>query len=139
MKILTEKVIPMTTLLVTLMLITVSISNLIFGGGDLTVYINILEFTGCYFLLSCVEYFILGKIEFKSSASYNASSFIIWYAVLGACNFGLGWSGISWKNLVVYTMLFIIFFICVQKYSYYRLRRNAEEINRLLAENQKQV
>ncbi|WP_148409715.1 DUF3021 family protein [Murimonas intestini] len=135
MKILTEKVIPMTTLLVTLTLIIISISNLIFGGGDLSVYIMFLQIAGCFFVLSCVEYFILEKIEFNSSVSYNAASFFTWYLMLGVCNFGFGWSGASWKNVVVYTLLFTAFFICIQKYSYYRLRRSAEEINRLLEKN----
>lgn len=127
MKLFVEKVVPLSTMLFTALMVVTAISNLARGSWTID-YVGILIHLACFFAASFLEYYGLEQINFKSNTAYLLCSFLSWYILIGICQYVTGWT----RNIALYTVFMVVLYGCITQYQLFRTRRQTEEINRLL-------
>lgn len=135
MKKISEHLITYTCVSVTLTLIVTCLFNLI-SHTDIWYYSHWLILIATIAALYAVQFGVVEKIEFKSARMYHLTIFAVWYAGLFAFLFGTGWMGFRIQNIMIFTAVFFLCFILLQRYSRHRIQLQADEINRILKEHQ---
>ena len=132
MKKLFINVIPQTSLFFTALILITAIYNIIRNSPEKLLFINLLIIIGGGFLLNCVEYYILPSVWQASAKKGLFFSCLTWYVGIGALMHFTGWVSFSLPNLIAFTVDFIIVYFLITWYNIYRLKMDAEEINRYL-------
>ena len=132
MKKLFINVIPQTSLFFTALILITAIYNIIRNSPEKLLFINLLIIIGGGFLLNCVEYYILPSVWQANAKKGLFFSCLTWYVGIGALMHFTGWVSFSLPNLIAFTVDFIIVYFLITWYNIYRLKMDAEEINRYL-------
>ena len=132
MKKIFKDVIPQTGLFTMALILITAIYNIIRNSPEKLLFINLLIIIGGGFLLSCVEYFILPSVWQASAKKGLFFSCLTWYVGVGALMLVTGWVSFSVPNLIAFTLDFLIVYLVITRYNIYRLKMDAEEINRYL-------
>jgi len=132
MKTILKNVIPQTGLFTMAVILISAIYNIIDNSPAKVLFINLLILMGGGFLLCCVEYCILPSVWQKSAKRGLFFSCLAWYVGIGVLMLVTGWVGFSVPNLIAFTVDFIIVYFLITRYNIYRLKMDAEEINRYL-------
>ena len=130
-----KHIIPNTSILTTVTLLFTILFHLFTNSTFREFYIALLFIILGYFLFSCVEFYIIPHIHFKNDLTYFAMDYLMWYVGCGLVLFASGWIG---RGLFLsYTLEFTIAYVAITKYNLYKIKKDVEEINRLLAEKAK--
>ena len=132
MKKIFKNVIPQTCLFTIALILITAIYNIIQNSPEKLLYINLLIIIGGGFLLNCVEYYILTSVWQTSAKKGLLFSCLTWYVGVGALMLITGWVSFSVLNLISFTLDFLIAYLVITRYNIYRLKMDAEEINRYL-------
>lgn len=132
MKKILKDVIPQTGLFTMALILISAIYNIVGNSEAKLLFIKLLILMGGGFLLCCVEYFILPSIWQKNARRGLFFSCLTWYVGVGALMLVTGWVGFSVPNLIAFTLIFLINYFVITWYNIYRLKMDAEEINRYL-------
>lgn len=132
MKKLLKNVLPQTGLFTTALLLITAIYNIIRNSPEKLLFINLLVIIGGGFLLSCVEYYILPSVWQANAKCGLFFSCLTWYIGVGALMLVTRWVSFSVANLIAFTVDFVIVYFLITWYNIYRLKMDAEEINRYL-------
>ena len=132
MKNLLKNIIPQTGLFTMAVILISAIYNIIENSPAKILFINLLIIIGGGFLLGCVEYCFLPSVWQKNAKRGLFFSCLTWYVGIGALMLVTGWVGFSIPNLIAFTVDFLIVYFLITWYNIYRLRMDAEEINRYL-------
>lgn len=132
MKNLIKYIIPQTGLFTTALLLITAIYNIIGNSPEKLLFINLLVIIGGGFLLSCIEYYILPSVWQANAKKGLFFSCLTWYIGVGALMLVTGWVSFSAANLIAFTVDFVIVYFLITWYNSYRLKMDAEEINRYL-------
>ena len=132
MKKILKDVIPQTGLFTMALILISAIYNIVGNSEAKLLFIKLLILMGGGFLLCCVEYFILPSIWQKNARRGLFFSCLTWYVGVGALMLITGWVGFSVPNLIAFTVTFLINYFVITWYNMYRLKLDAEEINRYL-------
>ena len=125
-------VIPQTGLFFTALILITAIYNIIRNSPEKLLFINLLIIFGGGFLLNCVEYYILPSVWQTSAKRGLFFSCLTWYVGIGVLMLFTGWISFSLQNLIAFTVDFIIVYVLITWYNIYRLKMDADEINRYL-------
>ena len=132
MKSLAKYILPQTGLFTMALILISAIYNIVGNSEAKLLFIKLLILMGGGFLLCCVEYCILPSIWQKSAKRGLFFSCLTWYVGVGALMLVTGWVGFSVPNLIAFTVIFLINYFVITWYNIYRLKMDAEEINRYL-------
>jgi hypothetical protein len=132
MKSLAKYILPQTGLFTMALILISAIYNIVGNSEAKLLFIKLLILMGGGFLLCCVEYCILPSIWQKSARRGLFFSCLIWYVGVGALMLVTGWVGFSVPNLIAFTVDFLVVYFLITRYNIYRLKMDAEEINRYL-------
>ena len=127
-----KNVIPQTGLFTIALILITAIYNIIGNSPEKLLFINLLIIMGGGFLLNCVEYYILPPVWQASAKKGLFFSCLTWYVGVGAMMLVTGWVSFSVPNLIAFTLDFLIAYLVITRYNIYRLKMDAEEINRYL-------
>jgi len=127
-----KNVIPQTGLFSTALILITAIYNIIRNSPEKLLFINLLIIIGGGFLLNCVEYYLLPSVWQSSARKGLFFSCLIWYVGIGALMLFTGWVSFSLPNLIAFTIDFLLVYFLITWYNIYRLKMDAEEINRYL-------
>ncbi len=130
-KILTT-ILPQTGLFTIALILISAIYNIIENSPSKLFFTTLLAIMGGGFLLNCVEYYILPSVWQASAKKGLFFSCLTWYVGIGALMHFTGWVSFSLPNLIAFTVDFIIVYFLITRYNIYRLKMDAEEINRYL-------
>lgn len=132
MKNLLKNIIPQTGLFTMAVILISAIYNIIENAPSKPFYLTLLAIMGGAFLLNCVEYYLLHSVWQRSAKAGLIFSCLIWYIGVASLLFFSGWISFSVPNLIAFTVDFLIVYFLITWYNIYRLRMDAEEINRYL-------
>ena len=132
MKKIFKNVIPQTGLFTIALILISAIYNIIENSPSKLFFTTLLAIMGGAFLLNCVEYYILNSVWQRSTKYGLFFSCLTWYAGVGTLLFFSGWMSFSLPNLIAFTVDFLIVYFLITWYNIYRLKMDAEEINRYL-------
>lgn len=132
MKSLAKYILPQTGLFTMALILISAIYNIVGNSEAKLLFIKLLILMGGGFLLCCVEYCILPSTWQKSAKRGLFFSCLTWYVGVGALMLVTGWVGFSVPNLIAFTVTFLINYFVITWYNMYRLKLDAEEINRYL-------
>jgi len=132
MKTLAKSILPQTGLFTMALILISAIYNIVGNSEAKLLFIKLLILMGGGFLLCCVEYCILPSVWQKSAKKGLFFSCLTWYVGIGALMLVTGWVGFSVPNLIAFTVDFLIVYFLITRYNMYRLKMDAEEINRCL-------
>ena len=127
-----KNVLPQTGLFFTALILITAIYNIIGNSPEKLLFINLLIIISGGFLLNCVEYYILPSIWQNSAKRGLFFSCLTWYVGIGALMHFTGWVSFSVPNLIAFTVDFFIVYFLITWYNIYRLKMDAEDINRYL-------
>ena len=127
-----KNIIPQTGLFTIALILISAIYNIIQDSPSKLFYITLLAIIGGAFLLNCVEYYILAPVWQNSAKRGLFFSCLTWYVGIGALMLFTGWVSFSLPNLIAFTVDFFIVYFLITWYNIYRLKMDAEEINRYL-------
>ena len=130
-KILTT-ILPQTGLFTIALILISAIYNIVANSPSKLFYLTLLAIMGGAFLLNCVEYYLLPSVWQRSTRCGLFFSCLTWYVGVGALLFFSGWISFSVPNLILFTVDFVIVYFLITWYNIYRLKMDAEEINRYL-------
>ena len=132
MKKLLTIILPQTGLFTIALILISAIYNIIENSPSKLFFTTLLAIMGGAFLLNCVEYYILNSVWQRSTKYGLFFSCLTWYAGVGTLLFFSGWMSFSLPNLIAFTVDFLIVYFLITWYNIYRLKMDAEEINRYL-------
>lgn len=132
MKSFTKFILPQTGLFTMALILISAIYNIVGNSPEKLLFINLLIIIGGGFLLSCVEYYLLPSVWQTSARRGLFLSCLTWYVGIGVLMLVTGWVGFSVPNLIAFTIDFLIVYFLITWYNIYRLKMDAEEINRYL-------
>ncbi len=132
MKKLLKNVLPQTGLFTIAFILISAIYNIIENSPSKLLFIKLLIIIAGAFLLNCVECYILNSVWQSSAKRGLFFSCLTWYVGVGAMMLFSGWMSFSLQNLIAFTIDFIVVYILITWYNVYRLKMDAEEINRYL-------
>ena len=132
MKTLLKNILPQTGLFTIALILISAIYNIIDNSPSKILFIKLLVLIAGAFLLNCVEYYILNSIWQTSAKKGMVFSCLTWYIGIGALMLISGWISFSLTNLIAFTVEFFIVYCLFTWYNIYRLKMDAEEINRYL-------
>ncbi|MBO5178457.1 MAG: DUF3021 family protein [Lachnospiraceae bacterium] len=128
----TKFILPQTGLFTMALIFISAIYNIVGNSPEKLLFINLLIIIGGGFLLSCVEYYLLPSVWQASARRGLFFSCLTWYVGIGVLMLVTGWVGFSVPNLIAFTIDFLIVYFLFTWYNIYRLKMDAEEINRYL-------
>lgn len=132
MKTLLKNIIPQTGLFTMALILISAIYNIVGNSEAKLLFVKLLILIGGGFLLCCVEYCILPSVWQKNAKRGLFFSCLTWYVGIGVLMLATGWIGLSVPNLISFTVIFLINYFVITWYNTYRLKLDAEEINRYL-------
>ena len=132
MKSFTKFILPQTGLFTIALILISAIYNIVGNSPEKLLFINLLIIIGGGLLLSCVEYYLLPSVWQASARRGLFLSCLTWYVGIGVLLLVTGWVGFSVPNLIAFTIDFLIVYFLFTWYNIYRLKMDAEEINRYL-------
>lgn len=132
MKTLLKNILPQTGLFTIAFILISAAYNIIEDSPDKLLFIKLLIIIGGAFLLNCVEYYILNSVWHSSARKGLFFSCLTWYIGVGALMLLSGWMSFSLANLFAFTVDFLLVYFLITWYNIYRLKMDAEEINRYL-------
>ena len=125
-------ILPQTGLFTIALILLSAIYNIIANSPSKLFFITLLAIMGGAFLLNCMEYYLLQSIWQRNAKWGLFFSCLTWYAGVGGLLFLSGWMSFSVPNLIAFPIDFIIVYFLITWYNIYRLKMDAEEINRYL-------
>ncbi len=101
--------------------------NLVNGNsaGD---YAFILELLGLALGLGLIDT-LSGRIEFHSRLAYICFELLLMYSVFLAFAYLGSWFGFTFVNILLFSAVFLLFYLLLHLYDYAVLRAKAKEIN----------
>lgn len=87
-----------------------------------------------YLILTCILNDLIGKIDFKTYLGHFLAETVILYPVTMFFALEFNWIGISIRNIILCSFIYLIVMTGNHLYFYYKEKNCAEEINRLLEE-----
>lgn len=132
MSIFLRKVIPQAFILTCITMIWTAIYNIAVNSEMKGFYIRFLLMLFCFCVGSVVDSLMQRYLESQKPSVHYVISFIVWFTGVGMFLFISGWMGLNLKSLAIYTVLFVVVFVGMDKYNRYHLRKDVEEMNRLL-------
>lgn len=127
-----RKVIPQAFILTCITMIWTAFYNIAVNSETKGLYIRFLFMVVCFCIGSVVDSLMQRYLESQKPAVHYTISFIAWFTVVGTFLFVSGWMGFNLRSLALYAVLFMIVFFGMDKYNKYQLRKDVEEMNRLL-------
>lgn len=127
-----KNVLPQTGLFTIAVILISAVYNIIEDSPAKILFIKLLIIIAGGFLLNCVECYILNSVWQSSAKKGLFFSCLIWYVGIGALMLVSGWVSFSLPNLIALTVDFFIVYFLITWYNIYRLKMDAEEINRYL-------
>lgn len=132
MKKLLKNVLPQTGLFTIAVIFISAVYNILEDSPAKLLFIKLLLLIAGAFLLNCVECYCLSSIWQSSAKCGLFFSCLTWYVGVGALMLVSGWVSFSLPNLIAFTVNFFIVYFLITWYNIYRLKMDAEEINRYL-------
>ena len=132
MKSLAKYILPQTGVFTMALILISAIYNIVGNSPEKLLFIKLLVIMGGGFLLGCVEYYILPSVWQTSAKKGLFFSCLTWYVGIGILMLVTGWVGFSIPNLIAFTVDFLVVYFLITRYNIYRLKMDAEEINRYL-------
>ena len=132
MKKLLKNVLPQTGLFTIAFILISAIYNIIENSPDKLLFIKLLIIIAGAFLLNCVESYILNSVWQNNAKRGLFFSCLTWYVGVGAMMLLSGWISFSPQNLIAFTVDFLVVYFLITWYNIYRLKMDADEINRYL-------
>ncbi len=132
MKKLLKNVLPQTGLFTIAFILISAFYNIIENSPSKLLFIKLLIIIAGSFLLNCVECYILTSVWQNSAKCGLFFSCLTWYVGVSALMLFSGWVSFSLPNLLAFTVDFFIVYFLLTWYNIYRLKIDAEEINRYL-------
>ena len=133
MKTLVKHVLPQTGLCTIVFLLISAFYNIAEDTSDKPLFIKLIIFIACGFILSCLEFYLYNRKHFQSYKVLLITSVLTWYIGIGASMILTGWMSPHLSNLIIYTIEFALVYYGFICYNSYRLKKDAEEINEALA------
>jgi hypothetical protein len=132
MKSLAKYILPQTGLFTMALILISAIYNIIGNSPEKLLFTKLLIIMGGGFLLGCVEYYTLPSVWQTNAKKGLFFSCLTWYVGVGTLMLVTGWVGFSIPNLIAFTVDFLVVYFLITRYNIYRLKMDAEEINRYL-------
>ena len=132
MKKLLKNILPQTGLFTIAVILISALYNIIENSPEKLLFIKLLVIIAGAFLLNCVECYLLTSVWQNSAKKGLFFSCLTWYIGVGALMLLSGWMSFSLPNLIAFSVDFIVVYFLITWYNIYRLKMDAEEINRYL-------
>ncbi|MBH1941730.1 DUF3021 family protein [Mobilitalea sibirica] len=107
-------------------------------GNDTTgIFASVMQMLGFVVALQIINVFI-SRIRFRKYYQYYLSNFFIMYAFFISVAYVFHWFGFRLENIILNTIIFIFIFTFIQHHFYKLLKKEADEINALLDNKERQ-